>query len=169
MVYKLASGKIKSCCTLSTLRRPDGTVTSDMAETINVMIEHITPADDEEADDYHKLIWAQKTTKVTTENNKPFTTAEILDAIHEMKRNKAPGEDGITREILERAYNLLPEATTAMYNGCLRTACFPRTWKRAKLIPILKPEKEHCDDITKYRPRSLLNTAAKVLEKLLIN
>jgi hypothetical protein len=56
-----------------------------------------------------------------------------------------------------------------MYNGCLRTACFPRTWKRAKLIPIVKPGKESCDDITKYRPTSLLNTAAKVLEKLLIS
>ena len=119
MVYKLASGKINSCCTLSTLRRPDGTVTSDMAETINVTMEHFTPADDEETDnDYHKLIWAQKTTKVTTEDDKPFTAAEILDAINEMNRNKAPGEDGITREILERSYNLLPEATTAMYNGC---------------------------------------------------
>jgi hypothetical protein len=64
---------------------------------------------------------------------------------------------------------LLPEATTAIYNGCLRTACFPRTWKRAKLIPIVKPGKESCDDITKYRPISLLNTAAKVLEKLLNN
>jgi hypothetical protein len=104
MVHKLASGKIKSCCTLSTLRRPDGTVTSDMAETINVMMEHFTPADDEEKDnDYRKLIRAQNTTKVTTEDDKPFTTAEIRDAIHEMKRNKAPGEDGITREILKRA------------------------------------------------------------------
>ena len=166
MVCKLASGKIESCCTLSTLRGPDGTVTSDMAETINVMMEHFTPADDEEKDnDYHKLFRAQKTTKVTTEDYNPFTTAEIRDAIHEMNRNKAPGEEGITREILERAYNLLPEATTAMYNRCLRTACFPRTWKPAKLIPIVKPGKESCDDITKCRPISLLNTAAKVLEK----
>jgi len=108
-----------------------------MAETINVMMEHFTPADDEETDsDYHKLISARNTIKVTTEDYKPFTTAEILDAIHEMNRNKAPGEDGITREILERACNLLTEATTAMYNGCLRTACFPRTWNRANSYPL---------------------------------
>ena len=109
MVYKLASGKINSCCTLSTLRSSDGNVTSDMAETINVMMEHFTPADDEEKDnDYHKLIRVQKTIKVTTEDYKQFTTAEILDSIHEMSRNKAPGEDGITREVVERACNLLP-------------------------------------------------------------
>ena len=86
-----------------------------------------------------------------------------------MNRNKAPGEDGITSEILQRAYDLLPKSTTEMYNGCLRTACFPKIWKRAKLIPIVKPGKETCEDMTKYRPINLLNTAAKVLEKVLIS
>jgi hypothetical protein len=42
-------------------------------------------------------------------------------------------------------------------------------WKRAKIIPIVKPGKETSDDISKYHPISLINTAAKVLEKVLIN
>jgi len=68
IVYKLATGKIKSCSTRSTLRRTDGTVTSDLAVTANVMIEHFTPADEEETDnDHHKLIRAQNETPVTTE------------------------------------------------------------------------------------------------------
>ena len=46
---------------------------------------------------------------------------------------------------------------------------FPRIWKRVKIIPIVKPGKETSDDITKYRPISLINTATKVLEKALIN
>jgi hypothetical protein len=170
LVYKLATGKLKSCSTLSTLRRPDGTATSDTVETVNVMIEHFIPAEEEETDnDHHKLFRVQNETPVTTEDDKPFTTAEIRDAIHALNRDIAPGEDGITSEILQPAYNLLPQSTTAMYNGCLRTVCFPRPWKRAKLIPIVKPEKETCDDITKYRPISLINTAANVLEKILIN
>jgi hypothetical protein len=86
-----------------------------------------------------------------------------------LNRTKAPEEDEIRSEILQRTYNLLPQSTTAMYNGCLRMACCPRTWKRAKVIPIVKPGKETCDDITKYRPISLINTAAKVLEKILSN
>ena len=97
MVYKLETGKIKSCNTLSTLRRPDGRVTSDMAETVNVVIEHFTPADEEETgNDHHKLIRAQNKTPATTEDDKQFTTVEIRDAIHALGRNKAPGEDGIT-------------------------------------------------------------------------
>ena len=59
--------------------------------------------------------------------------------------------------------------STAIYNGCLRTGCFPRIWKKAKIIPIIKPDQENSDEISKFRPISLLNTAAKVMEKLLIN
>ena len=95
--------------TLSAIRSPDGTVTSGMAETLNFMMEHFTPADEEVTDnDYHKLIRAQNKTPVSTEEDKPFTTAEIRNAIYAMNRNKAPGEDGITSDILQCAYDLLP-------------------------------------------------------------
>ena len=170
MVYKLATGRKRSCSTLSRIRRPDGTVTSGLAETLNVMMEHFTPADEEPTDnDYHKLIRAQNKTPVTTEDDKPFTTAEIRDAIYAMNRNKAPGEDGITSDILQRAYDLLPKSTTAMYNWCLRAACFPKIRERAKLVTIVKPGKETCEDMTNYRQIRMFNTAAKVLEKVLIS
>jgi len=51
----------------------------------------------------------------------------------------------------------------------LEDGLLPQIWKRAKIIPIVKPGKETIDDISKYRPISLINTAAKVLEKVLIN
>jgi hypothetical protein len=57
---------------------------------------------------------------------------------------------------------------TSLYNECLRTGCFPETWKIAKVLPIAKPGREDCLDPSKYRPISLLNTEGKVLEKLLI-
>jgi hypothetical protein len=56
-----------------------------------------------------------------------------------------------------------------MYNGCLRDGVFPKRWKRAKIIPIIKPGKEDSYDVSKYRPISLLNIGGKVLEKALIN
>jgi hypothetical protein len=55
MVYKLAASKMRSCSTLSTIRRHEGTVSSGMAEMLNVMMEHFTPAGREVIDDYHKL------------------------------------------------------------------------------------------------------------------
>jgi hypothetical protein len=54
IVYKVATCKIKSSSILSTLQRPDGTVTSDMEETINFLLDYFTLADEEEADNYHR-------------------------------------------------------------------------------------------------------------------
>ena len=66
-------------------------------------------------------------------------------------------------------FESFPKLVTSTYNGCLRKGCFPKRWKRARIIPILKPGKENCKDASKYRPISLLNVGGKVLEKLLIN
>jgi len=94
-----------------------------MAETMRFMMDSFTPEDGKEMDNkYHKLIRAQTKTTITTEDDKLFTPTEIRDAINGMNKNKAPGEDGITSDILQRAFNLLPKSTTAMYNGCLGTA-----------------------------------------------
>jgi hypothetical protein len=133
VVYKLATGKVKSWSTLSTLRKPDGTATADMAETICFMMDSFTPADEEEMDnEYHKAIMAQTKTPITTEDDKLFTPAEIRVSINGMNKNKAPGKDGITSDIFQSAFNLLPKSTTAMYSRCLRMACFPKIWKRRK-------------------------------------
>ena len=46
---------------------------------------------------------------------------------------------------------------------------FPEIWKKAKIIPITKPDTQNSRDVTKYRPISLLNIGGKILEKALIN
>jgi hypothetical protein len=56
-----------------------------------------------------------------------------------------------------------------MYNGCFRSGVFPKRWKRAKLVPIIKPGKENSEEVSKFHPISLLNIGGKVLEKVLIN
>jgi len=86
-----------------------------------------------------------------------------------MDNKKAPGEDGITGDIYKQTFETFPKYITAMYNGCSRHGVFPKRWKRAILIPIIKPGKENSDEASKYRPISLLNVARKVLEKAIIN
>jgi hypothetical protein len=48
-VYKLAAGKRRDN-TQITLRKPDGSLTEDLRETLQLMLEHFTP-DDKEDDD----------------------------------------------------------------------------------------------------------------------
>ena len=66
-------------------------------------------------------------------------------------------------------FEILPNYITALYNGCLRRGIFPTRWKRARVIPIVKPGKDTSDELSKFRPISLLNVGRKVLEKVLIN
>ena len=49
-----------------------------------------------------------------------------------------------------------------------KKGCFPKRWKRVKVIPITKPRKEDTMDPSKFRTISLINVGGKVLEKTLI-
>jgi hypothetical protein len=84
-------------------------------------------------------------------------------------KNKAPREDGITSVIYNHAFKTVPTFITSIYNSCLKQGIFPTEWKKAMIIPIIKPGKERSNEVSKYRPISLLNIGGKVLEKLMIN
>ena len=65
-----------------------------------------------------------------------------------------------------KTFKRFPIFITGLYNECLRKGYFPKGWKHS-IIPIIKPGKEGCTEISRYRPISLLNVGSKVLEKLL--
>jgi len=68
-------------------------------------------------------------------------------------------------EMLKGLVEILPRYITAIYNRCLREGIFPKRWKKALIIPIIEPGKEENDEMSKFRPRSLLDIGMKVLEK----
>ena len=130
------------------------------------MLDNFTPEDNERDDsDYHEQVRAQTQQPTTTADDREFTTEEIRDSIESMDNKKAPGEHGVTGDIYNHTFQILLKSITAMYNGCLRDGVFPKRWKRAKIIPIIKPGKEDRYDISKYRPISLLSVGGKILEK----
>jgi hypothetical protein len=134
------------------------------------MLDYFTPEDKETDDtDYHQLVRTQTQDTADIADDKYFTIQEIRNAVRSMGNIKAPGEDGITSEIYKIAFEIFPNYITAIDNGCLKRGIFPLRWKRARLIPITKPEKENSEDVSKHRPISLLNIGGKVLEKALIN
>ena len=170
IVYKLASGKIKNNTIMTTLRKEDGTNTTNAAETTQYILEKLVPVDNTEKEtNYHILVRTDIKEPVQNEDDRDFTQEEIKNIISSMDPKKAPGEDGITSKILYRAFINFPKIITTLYNGCLRTGTFPKIWKKAILIPIVKPGKENSDEVSKFRLISLLKTGGKVLEKALIN
>jgi hypothetical protein len=64
---------------------------------------------------------------------------------------------------------ILPRYITAIYNGCLKKGTFPKRWKNALILPIIKRGKEESSDVSKFCPICLLDIGWKVLEKIMIN
>ena len=49
-----------------------------------------------------------------------------------------------------------------------KNGIFAERWKKAEIIPIMKPHTQISEEVTKYRPVSLPNIGRKILEKALI-
>ena len=169
-VYKLDAGKRNNNTQITTLQKPDGSLTADLRETSKHMLEHFTQKDKENDDtDYHKQARTQSHEPVDMANDKDFTIEEIRNAVESMGNKKAPGEEGITGKIYRSTFEIFPSYITALYSGCLRRGILPMRWKRVKLITIRKPGKEKSKDISIFCPICLLNIGEKVLEEVLIN
>jgi len=93
-----------------------------------------------------------------------FTVEEIRKINEILNNNKGTGEDVINGEVFESAFHDFPKCITTIHNACVRKVVFPRRWKTAQLLPIVKAGKE----IRNFFSIILLSTGGNVLEKLFI-
>ena len=96
----------------------------------------------------------------------PFTEEELQAAAQSLKNRKAPGPDQIPAEVLKAIAHHNPQLLLPMYNACLRQGLFPETWKKQRLVLISKGKGEPATPAA-YRPLCMLDTAGKLLEKML--
>ena len=97
--------------------------------------------------------------------NKPFRLRDLRRSITKAKP-RAPGPDGIHNNLLKH----LPEDTLNILKEILNkiwtSVDFPQQWRAATVIPTLKPNKDH-DDQLSYRPIALTSCLCKVLERMI--
>ena len=98
-----------------------------------------------------------------------FTEREVRLAMKSLGKNKAPGNDLLTIEMLIHAGHEFLLKITSLFNDCLEHGIFPDQWKEAVLAIVPKPGKTDMTDVKSYRPVSLLNVMGKVLDKLMTN
>ena len=89
---------------------------------------------------------------------------EVEDILKSLKTGKAAGPDSIDNRLLKELARPLSVPLTDLFNSSLAKGKVPNLWKQASVTPVFK--KNDPSDVSNYRPISLLNTLAEVLEKI---
>ena len=119
-------------------------------------------------DKFQETYSLPKLTQEESENlNRQTTHTEIEAVIKKLQTNKGPGPDGFTGELYQIFLEELP-LLLKLYHKIQEEGIFPNSFYKASIILIPKPD----IDTTKkesYRPVSLMNIDAKILNKILAN
>lgn len=94
----------------------------------------------------------------------PILYSEIEKALHQMKRDKSPGQDGITIELLRAGGKPVLQVLVKLFNDVMLKKQTPESWKKAIVTIIHKKRHTH-----NYRPISLLSQIYKLFAKVLCN
>ncbi|CAB0036331.1 unnamed protein product, partial [Trichogramma brassicae] len=94
------------------------------------------------------------------------TLEELRGACTRIRDGAAPGPDGVPNRALKLAVVLRPDAFLKVYSACLSGGIFPSPWKRQRLVLLPKPGRPP-DAPSSYRPLCMLDTAGKILERII--
>lgn len=90
---------------------------------------------------------------------------EVERLILNLKSVCSVGWDSIPNYLLKENRQLLVPVLTYIFNRCLQEGTFPKVLKKSVIIPIYK--NGHKNNVTNYRPISILPSLSKILERII--
>lgn len=113
--------------------------------------------------DYNKLIRSNKKSMFIY----PTSIQEICDIVKKFKPKTSSGFDGISPGLLKKSIDAIAAPLENLFNASLSQGIFPDSLKLAIVLPLYK--KGNTNDLSNYRPISLLSVFSKILETLMYN
>ncbi|CAI5482206.1 unnamed protein product [Closterium sp. Yama58-4] len=93
-----------------------------------------------------------------------WSEKEVKSAFHSMAMNKAPGSDGLPKELFEEHWDVLGKHFMSLVGSFTESATLPASTKSA--VTILLHKKGGRDAVENYRPIMLLSFTYKVLARV---
>ena len=154
---------------LTKLKREDGSIASTKAEVMEeierfygqLYASVAKPAGSAATDPRAKL------TRHFTEDIPEISLYEIKMALNQLKNNKAPGDDGITSELLKAGGTPLLKVLQKLFNTVLLEGITPEAWNRSVVVLFFK--KGDNTLLKNYRPISLLSHVYKLFSRVITN
>lgn len=93
---------------------------------------------------------------------------EVAGILKKLPNKTSTGIDSIPSIVLKHLPHRIIRDYTILFNNSLNNRYFPKDWKTAKVLPILKAGKNPTDR-SSYRPISLNSNVSKVFEMVVLN